>query len=333
MTSATRGSDGVAARHVATTRIAAIAALLLGTVLVAQRGDAQSPRTPRDTVRAPGRDTTRRAPVDSLPGTRNPAIPTQPPLDTLPIDSPRRDGRQAAADSTARDSLIARQLREARRTGAISRLLPVLDRLTLTGIGASAGGAWPRRVDGTSLVSVHADYGAAHPAFDVLFTVSYWRSNYVLGARQEFARQVAAYAGRPPGDTLPTPSIRASAFSFAVDGRFRPAMLGLDRWRARRLQPFVSGGLALHFPNAEGAPITGTFVEQSLDGLALGVAGGAGLDLVVLPNLQLTMLARYDLFNGTHYASLRAGASYLFERWRPRAARPAAGARAARGGA
>jgi hypothetical protein len=258
------------------------------------------------------------------PPTPPPAPPTRADtgtLDTLRTDSPRRDARQSAADSSARDSTIARQLRESARTGSMSNLGPLADRLRLTAVGASGGVAAPRRVDAAALYSVHADYGELFPWFDVVFSVTYWRSSYTEGARRALARSLGAYVG----DSVRTPTVRASVFTFGVDGRWRPAALTALRGPLTRVRPFVTGGMAVHFPNAEGAPITGTFVESSLDGVALGASAGTGLDLALFPNFQLTMLARYDLFNGTPYASLRGGASYLFERWRP-GRRPAAAA-------
>ena len=272
--------------------IIACGALLLAALPLT--GSAQE-RAPRDSTRRP-----------------RPTTPDSGTLDTLSIDSPRRDGRQAAADSAARDSTIARQLRETARTRAVTRLGPLVDRLRLTAVGASGGSAWPRRVSPSSLMAVQADYGSLVPGFDLVFTVSYWQSTYSEGARRGFANALAQFAGAE----VPLPAIRSSVFTFGVDGRWRPALLTGIRGPASRIRPFASGGLAVHFPNAEGAPITGTFVEQQLDGVALGLAGGVGTDLVLLPNFQLTMLARYDVFNGAHFASLRAGASYLFEPWR-----------------
>ena len=285
--------------------------VLLAAVLAPLALGAQPP-TPRDTA-------SRR---DSLP-TRRPSVPDSAALDTLSADSPRRDGERAAADSAARDSTIARQLREAARSQVATGVAPLVDRLRLTAVGASLGAAWPRRVMPATLLAVQADYGAIVPWFDLVFTVSYWRSQYGEGARRGFASSVGRYLGTD----VPVPAIRASVFTFGVDGRWRPAVLTRLRGPASRVRPFLTGGFAVHFPNVEGAPITGTFVEQQLDGIALGLAGGAGTDLVLFPNFQLSMLARYDVFNGAHYASLRAGASYLFEPWRRRREPAAPGVR------
>ena len=61
----------------------------------------------------------------------------------------------------------------------------------------------------------------------------------------------------------------------------------------------------MHLLDVQGAPISGTFVERALDGIALGVAGALGVDLVPTPVVQLTGQVRYDLFNGARFASAR----------------------------
>ena len=50
-----------------------------------------------------------------------------------------------------------------------------------------------------------------------------------------------------------------------------------------------------------------------LDQITAGVVGSAGVDVVILPNLLLTMLARYDLFSGVRHATARAGFSYVLD--------------------
>jgi hypothetical protein len=72
----------------------------------------------------------------------------------------------------------------------------------------------------------------------------------------------------------------------------------------------------VHLLDVQGAPLTGTFVERALDGVALGVAGSAGADLLLRQTLQVTGQLRYDLFNGAHFASARAGVSYVLDRRR-----------------
>jgi hypothetical protein len=97
-----------------------------------------------------------------------------------------------------------------------------------------------------------------------------------------------------------------------ADLRWRPAPL--RQVRLLGLRPWVSGGVGVHLLDVQGAPISDTFVERALDGVSFGVAGAAGADVTVFPTVQLTAQARYDLFSGAHFASARAGASYVLDR-------------------
>lgn len=241
--------------------------------------------------------------------------------DTSRIDSARVQRARAdtlrgstAADSSARDSVVAQQLRTRGETVSPLTRRFNLDRLRLTSMGLTVGGAWPARVNPTRLYSVHADYGEITPGVRVVFVVSYWQSHYEDAEVRRYERAVREAVRDPAGDdTVRFGRVRSSDIALALDLRLRPG--ALRRWRgpASRVRPFVSTGFALHFLNAEGRPISGTFIEQALDGVAVGITGGAGLDLSLLPNFQLTMHGRYDMFNGAHFPSLRAGGSWVLD--------------------
>jgi hypothetical protein len=221
--------------------------------------------------------------------------------------------RAAVSDSTRRDSVVAGQLRAARRARApVTGRLP-FDRLRLSAVGAGLGMATPDQVRGTTVYAVHADYGEVARDVRAVFGVTYWSSAFRRGAIEAFARAVAAAAangGTPPAVTLGR--VRASDVALHADLRWRPRTI--RGWRTPgALRPWVAGGGAVHLLDVQGAPLTGTFVERALDGVALGVAGSAGADLVFTPSVRATGQARYDLFNGAHFASVRAGVSYVFD--------------------
>lgn len=235
------------------------------------------------------------------------AQPPAPPDTAARADSTRR----AAADSAARDSAVARALGQ--RPGATVFEQLGVDRLRLSTVGAAVGLVWPRRVSPARLYAVHADYGEVAPAVRLVFESTYWRSRFTANAVRGFERAVARASGV---DSVRVDRFRASDLTLGTDLRWWPR----DSRAARRgradaaaLRPFVGGGLAVHFLDVEGVPLNDTFVEQALDGVALGLAGTAGLDARLFPNVTLTMHARYDLFGGAHFASLRAGASYRFD--------------------
>ena len=53
-----------------------------------------------------------------------------------------------------------------------------LDRLRLTGVGATYGVVKPSTIVGTNTLGVHADYGAIAPRWRLVFGATYWRSRY-----------------------------------------------------------------------------------------------------------------------------------------------------------
>jgi hypothetical protein len=226
--------------------------------------------------------------------------------------------RATVSDSTQRDSLIAGQLRSVRRRGdPVAGPLLALDRLRLSAVGVSGGMAMPDQVRGTTLYAVDADYGEIARELHAVFGLMFWSSAFRAAAVDRYARTIAAVAtpdGQPP-PTVTLGRVRASDVVLHGDLRWRPRVVG--RFRAPGvLRPWVSGGGAVHLLDVQGRAVSGTFVERALDGIALGVAAAGGADLQVRSNVQVTGLLRYDLFPGAHFASARAGLSYVFDRSR-----------------
>lgn len=323
MSPVTGGAARRRLRYATVATMSAMALLLGGAALIVpwQAAGAQGQPAPRDSARRDTLPRPTRPDTVTLPSRPGEGRVT-PGLDTLRADSPLRDGRRSAADSAARDSLVARQLREQQERLArggdggrnpAGRVGLLVDRLRLSSVGLLGGAAWPTRVEGTRLYGVEADYGEVLRGVRLVFQLSYWSSRYTRAARDGLAAQVGTVVRDPTNDArVELPEILASNLSFAIDGRWRPGALA-RRGAGSRVRPYLSGGLGVHLPNAQGAPISGTFVEQSLDGIALGVSGGAGVDVAFLPTFLLTMHARYDLFNGAHFPSLRAGLGYVLD--------------------
>ncbi|MDF1505683.1 hypothetical protein, partial [Roseisolibacter sp. H3M3-2] len=236
--------------------------------------------------------------------------------DSTRADSARADSlRRAASASAARASAVARSLG---RGGPTVLEAIGVDRLRLSTVGAAVGVTWPRRVVPTTLYAVHADYGEVARGVRLLFETTYWRSRYTDAAVRGLERAVSAAAGGAP---VRLDRIRTSDLSLGTDLRWFPRERRAARRGARgdaaAIRPFLGGGVAVHLLDIEGVPINDTFVEQTLDGVALGVAAAAGADATLFPNVTLTMHARYDLFGGAHFASLRAGAYYRFDAGAP----------------
>jgi hypothetical protein len=245
-----------------------------------------------------------------------PLAAQQPTPPAPPAPTPRDTTRPTPSDSAARDSVITRIL-EQDSSGTVRpgsfRVLG-LDRLRLRTAGATAGWAWPGQALPARLYSLHADYGEVWSGVRVVFNSAYWTSRYRDGEVARLAREVGRVTSRDSAaiDTVRLGRISVADLSTGVDLRWQPGVARRASALARVVRPWVGGGVAAHFVNVEGAPVSGTFLERALDAAAIGLDAVAGLDLQPLPNFQMTVQARYDFLSTVRYASARAGASFVF---------------------
>ena len=192
-----------------------------------------------------------------------------------------------------------------------------LDRLRLTGMGASYGAVEPSQMEDTQAYSIHADYGEIADRWRVVFTAIFWNTRYNQKVVQDFADSLASAIEDPEGNArLVASGIAVTDIAIGGDIRWAPPV------RFVRLRPYVGGNLSFHVLNAEGPLVNGTFIERSLDNIATGIAAVGGLDIVIFSHLSLGGQARYDLLSGLQYSSLRLVGTYLFDaaqlRGRPR---------------
>ncbi len=181
-----------------------------------------------------------------------------------------------------------------------------LDRLRLASFGGSVGAVFPARMEQSEAIAIMADYGEIAPRWRVVFGATYWSSRLTDDVVRTYEDSLRSVLVDPTGDSeFSIGTVRMAVLSLTADVR-RTAIL-LDRVR-----PYVGAGIGAYAVNAEGRGISGTFVENALDNIASGFAGVAGVDFIVIPNLALTMHARYDLLSGLRFATVRTGASYIF---------------------
>ena len=182
-----------------------------------------------------------------------------------------------------------------------------LDRLRLTGVGATFGAVKPVHVVSTETVGVHADYGEVAPQWRLVFGASYWGSRYSDAAVRRLADSVRAVVGEPAaGADVDLGRVRVTLIALTADARWSP------RRRPAWVRPYVGGSVGGYAVNVEGRLVSGTLLESALDGISAGVAGVAGADVLLFPNITLGMHARYDFLSGTRYGTLRTGLTYVF---------------------
>ena len=182
-----------------------------------------------------------------------------------------------------------------------------LDRLQFAGIGLAGGVVAPSQVKATRLYAIQADYGEIVPRWRVVFSTTYWGSEYKDEVMRTFSDSLSKVIIDPSGDdTLDVGRITVSDIALGAEVRWTPLQQAF-------LRPYLGGGLATHVINAEGNAINGTFVERALDYITFGVAGVAGVEVSLLRNFAVGAQARYDFLSGVRFPSLRASATYHFD--------------------
>lgn len=182
-----------------------------------------------------------------------------------------------------------------------------LDRLQLTGVGASYGVVKPAQIVSANAFGVHADYGSFARQWRAVFGATYWDSRYGRDVVRRLEDSLRAAIVDPTGDAdLSLGEIDVTVIALTADARWSP--LRRPRW----LRPYVGGSVGGYATNAEGRAISGTFLEDALDNIAAGVAGVAGAEIFPAPNVSLGMHVRYDILGGTRFATLRTGFTYIF---------------------
>jgi hypothetical protein len=183
-----------------------------------------------------------------------------------------------------------------------------LDRLQIISLGASVGRVFPSQVEPANVYSTQAEYGPIGQKWHLSFSVSYWESRY----RDDVVRTFVDSLDKSLTDT--SARIQASRIdvfdvTFGGDLRYSPVS-------NRFLKPFAGVGVAAHVINAEGKLIKGTFVERTLDDIAFGVYGTAGIGIRISRSVGVEGLVRGDLVGGLRSVQARAGGTYYFGRIR-----------------
>jgi opacity protein-like surface antigen len=181
-----------------------------------------------------------------------------------------------------------------------------LDRLQLTALGATAGTVHPSRAHETEGYGVYADYGYIARSWRVVFSATYWGSQFHDEVVETFEQRLREQIIDPSGDdTLELGNIDVSDIALEVDLRYTPRPNAVIR-------PYAGGGLGAHIVNAESPFINDTFVESALDNISAGFAGFAGFDTAPLGRISFGVQGRMNLISNLRYWSARALVTYFF---------------------
>jgi hypothetical protein len=181
-----------------------------------------------------------------------------------------------------------------------------LDRLQLTALGAAVGPVHPSRAHRADGYGVYADYGHIARSWRVVFSATYWGSQFHDDVVDTFEQRLREQIIDPSGDdTLELGRIDVSDIALEVDLRYSPL-------RSAAFRPYAGGGLGAHIINAESPFINDTFVESSLDNISAGFAGFAGIDTAPVGRISVGLQARMNLLSNLRYWSARALVTYFF---------------------
>jgi hypothetical protein len=172
-------------------------------------------------------------------------------------------------------------------------------------LGAGAGGIAASQIDPATLFVLGSDYGELSPAWRVIFRIGYWESKFQRRVVDAFADTLRQNLVDPTATTVRASDVNVYDATFSIGAR----RLLIPR---AAVVPFFSVGMAAHVINAEGPLIKGTFVERSLDDIAGGVFGEAGLRVRVFRRVLVEGAVRGDLLSGFRSTQWYAMGSYFF---------------------
>ena len=202
-------------------------------------------------------------------------------------------------------------------TMVLSGLLPVglvgqeladydYENLSFRGIGLEAGVAFPSRVETTPTITLRFDLGFLGPGFRLAPSLSYWSADFKDEEVTELEDRLADLIVDSDPDADPTVNLGSLTWSdlvFGLDGQY--VWTGDPRFEA-----FLGTGFAAHVMNGDGSAIQGTFVEDLLDRVTLGVNAHVGLGLLLSPEFLLTGQFRYEILDDLSYPEVRFGGQY-----------------------
>ena len=183
-----------------------------------------------------------------------------------------------------------------------------LDRLQIISLTAAVGRVLPSQVEPAMVFSTQADYGPIGQKWRLSFSVSYWESRFRDAVVRTFVDSLDKSLTDTSARVQPS-RIDVFDVTFGGDARYTPLSSNF-------FKPFAGVGVAAHVINAEGKLIKGTFVERSLDDIAFGMYGVAGIGVRFTRSVGVEASVRGDLVGGLRSVQARVGGTYYFGRIR-----------------
>jgi len=176
--------------------------------------------------------------------------------------------------------------------------------LRFSGVGFEFGGTVSDRLTGEFSGAVRVDCGPIAPRVRVLIGASYFKGDFDSTQVAEFENNLARIVDDPTNDfTIDVGGVAWSDLAIELDLQY---VIGIGA----QVASFVGVGLAAHLMNGSGESIGGTFVEDALDRMDLGLNLSLGTHVQLVQSVYLTMDVRGSLATELRSAAARAGLMY-----------------------
>jgi hypothetical protein len=176
--------------------------------------------------------------------------------------------------------------------------------MRLAGVGVDLGVTWSNRLERRTSASLRIDAGWVAPHIRPLLSVGFLRADYAADEIDTLEARMREVVTDPTNDfTIDIGTITLTDFALDLDLQYLPVRTG-------SVFPYVGAGLGVHIRDANGAAIAGTFIEDGLQAVVVGLNGTAGIEVALLSALRMTVEARGVLASGLNDVSLRGGVMY-----------------------
>ncbi len=172
--------------------------------------------------------------------------------------------------------------------------------LRFAGIGAEVGVVMSDRLAADVIGSLRIDYGLIAPRVRTLVGVSYFRSRFDDAEIAEFERKLEGLVVTDAPFSIDAGEVTWTNVAVDLDLQYLFAT-------RTRVVPYAGLGIGVHFRDAAGAAIDGTFVEDALQTVAAALNLSAGVEVGLVPSLAVTVDARGVLSSGLLAGTLRGG--------------------------
>ena len=179
--------------------------------------------------------------------------------------------------------------------------------LRLSGIGADIGAVASDRLATEVIGSLRIDYGLIAPRVRTLLGVSYFRSRFDDAEIAEFEQKLEGLVVTTAPFSIDVGEVTWTDIAVDLDLQY------LFATRARVI-PYAGLGIGVHFRDAAGAAIDGTFVEDALQTVAAALNVSAGVEVGIVPNLAFTVDLRGIVSSGLLAGTARGGLMFRLPR-------------------